>query len=209
MSEELGPLAGLDVDGGNLGLDFANTINSRVEPRTDYLRAYDGLVAWAQRVAVLDSETRHALLGRAATDPDGAARALHRAHALRDAIYRTFSAIAAGAAPPPAFVERILRAYGRAVGRGSLEGGQSSLRWSVGSTLAGVLDPVAYAAGGLLLATERPKIKECPGCGWLFVDQSRNGTRRWCDMRTCGSREKMRRYYYKSRPPTREPDRGQ
>jgi predicted RNA-binding Zn ribbon-like protein len=206
MPEEPRPLAGLDVDGGNLGLDFANTINSRVEPMTDYIHAYDGLVAWAERVDILEAPANRALREQAAADPAGMEHALRQAHRLRDAIYWTFSAIAAGEAPPARLVGRILRAYGRAVGRGSLEGrpGNTTLRWPVGSTLAGVLDPVAYAAGGLLLATDHPPIKECPGCGWLFLDRSRNGSRRWCDMRTCGTRDKMRRYYYRSRHSARD-----
>jgi predicted RNA-binding Zn ribbon-like protein len=206
--EEPRPLAGLEVDGGNLGLDFANTINSRLEPTTDYLRAYDGLIAWAVRVGLLEIEAGRALFDRARTDPRGMDRSLHRAHGLRNAIYRTFSAIAAGEPPASANVQGILRAYGRAAARGSTDGdpGQAPLRWPVGSTLEGVLDPVAYAAGSLLLAADRPTVKECPGCGWLFVDRSRNGNRRWCDMRTCGSRDKMRRYYYRSRVATREQD---
>lgn len=202
MSDELGRLASLEVDGGNLGLDFANTINSRLNPTTDYIRAYPGLVAWGERVGVLASETRRALLADAATDPTGTERALDQAHRLRDAIFRAFSAIAASQPPPSADVRRLLRAYGHAVARASVDGepGRTTLGWSIGSRLAGVLDPVAYAAGGLLLATDRPTVKECPGCGWLFLDQSRNGNRRWCDMRTCGSRDKMRRYYRSRRP---------
>jgi predicted RNA-binding Zn ribbon-like protein len=203
MSDELGLLASLEVDGGNLGLDFANTINSRVKPTMDYIGAYPGLVAWAERVDVLGSETRRALLAHAATDPIGTERALNEAHGLRDAIFRAFSAIAAGEPPPITDVTRILKAYGHAVARASVLGdpGRTPLGWTVGSRLAGVLDPVAHAAGGLLLAPDRPTVKECPGCGWLFVDRSRNGNRRWCDMRTCGSRDKMRRYYRLRRSP--------
>jgi predicted RNA-binding Zn ribbon-like protein len=205
MSDDLGRLARLEIDGGNLGLDFANTINSRVKPTTDYIDTYAGLVAWAERVAVLESRTRRELVAHAARDPAGAERTLSHAHGLRDAIFRAFSAIGAGEPPPSADVRRILSAYGRAVARATVEGhpGQASLTWPVGSRLAGVVDPVAYAAGGLLLATDRTTVKECPGCGWLFVDRSRNGNRRWCDMRTCGSRDKMRRYY-RSRRSSRE-----
>jgi predicted RNA-binding Zn ribbon-like protein len=76
----------------------------------------------------------------------------------------------------------------------------SALRWSWTEPRADVLHPIAYAAGHLLLAADHPPVKECPGCGWLFLDRSSNGSRRWCDMRTCGTRDKMRRFYRSRRP---------
>lgn len=199
------PLAGLDLVGGNLGLDFANSLNSRSELTTDYVASYDGLLAWAERADILQPATRQSLLKQAATERRGSEVALRKAHALRDAIFMTFSAIAARQPPSPRDVQRVLRAYGRAVTRGSFNGVTESanLTWNVGATLSGVLDPIAFAAGELLLAVDRPTVKECPGCGWLFLDLSRNRSRRWCDMRTCGSRDKMRRYYRsRRRPPT-------
>ena len=57
-------------------------------------------------------------------------------------------------------------------------------------------DAVALSAGRLLLtAADMRRLKECPGCGWLFIDHTRAGNRRWCSMDTCGSRAKMRSYY--------------
>jgi predicted RNA-binding Zn ribbon-like protein len=140
----------------------------------------------------------------AARDQTGADRTLSAAHGLREAIYATFSAMAAGAPPPPSATRRVLRAYGRAVARGSLADRPDGprLQWSLASGPTAVLDRIAFAAGELLLARDRPPIKECPGCGWLFVDRSRNGSRRWCDMQVCGSRDKMRRYHRSQRSGT-------
>jgi predicted RNA-binding Zn ribbon-like protein len=197
MSERVRTLAGLDLVGGNVGLDFANTINSRTAPEHDYIDTYEDLVAWAERVEILTADAVQALVERATIDRRAAERVLFQSHRLRDAVYRTFSAIATAEPPLATDLRWILRAFGDAVARGSLaiEPGGAKLRWSVGSTLFGVLDPIAYAAGDLLLASNRPPVKECPGCGWLFIDRSRNGRRRWCDMQTCGSRDKMRRFY--------------
>src|ERR671930_579256 len=61
-----------------------------------------------------------------------------------------------------------------------------------------VLAPVVWSAAELLTSGPLERVRECPGddtCGWLFLDTSRNGSRRWCDMRTCGNRAKARRYY--------------
>jgi predicted RNA-binding Zn ribbon-like protein len=189
-------LAALDFVGGNLSLDFANSINSRVAPVHDYL-AFDGVVAWAERAGLVTHEQARTIEQRVAGDRLAAAGALRSAHDLREAIYATFSAIAASSPPPSSAARRVLRAYGRAVTRGTLEHGSDGprLEWSVASDPAAVLDPIAFAAGELLLANDRPLIKKCPGCGWLFLDGSRNRSRRWCDMQVCGSRDKMRRYY--------------
>jgi predicted RNA-binding Zn ribbon-like protein len=192
MPEPTRTIANLDLVAGNAALDFANTINSRTAPQHDYLGSFGDVVSWADRVGVAPPRVR-----RVSDDPDAAGRALRQAQSLREAIYRSFSAIAAGEAPPPADVRRVLRAYGIAVGRASIGVGKvnAGLRWPIATRPSRVLDPIAYAAGELLLASDPPPVKECPGCGWLFLDRSRNGSRRWCDMQTCGSRDKMRRYY--------------
>lgn len=201
-------LAELDFVGGNLSLDFANSINSRIAPVHDYL-VFDGLLAWAERAGAVSREDARTIEERAVSDRTAAEDALLSAHELREAIYATFSAIAASSPPPASAARRVLHAYGRAVTRGTLEQGSDGprLRWSVASVPAGVLDPIAFAAGELLLAHDRRPIKECPSCGWLFLDESRNGSRRWCDMQVCGSRDKMRRYHESRRSmPARQPD---
>ena len=196
MPESTRTLAGLDLIGGSHALDLSNTINSRIAPEHDYLATYGDLVAWAERATAISGATARILSARGRNDRPAAERALRHAHGLRDAVYRTFSAIAAGERVALSDLRRVLRAYGAAVSRGSLRQRRAGmeLEWPAASR-ATVLDPIAYAAGALLLSTDRPPIKECPGCGWLFLDHSRNGSRRWCDMRTCGSRDKMRRYY--------------
>jgi predicted RNA-binding Zn ribbon-like protein len=195
MPEPARRLAELNLVGGNLSLDFANSINSRIAPVHDYL-ASDGLLAWAEQ-AGMSSEGAQPIEEGAARDRSGADRALSVAHGLREAIYATFSAIAAGAPPPVSAARRVLRAYGQAAAHGALADGPDGprLNWSLTSNPGAVLHPIAFAAGELLLARDRPPIKACPGCGWLFLDRSRNGSRRWCDMQVCGSRDKMRRYH--------------
>jgi predicted RNA-binding Zn ribbon-like protein len=198
MPKRTRTLAGLDLVGGNAALDFANTINSRTAPEHDYLTTYADVVAWAELAGVLPGEAGRALRKRASRARSGEDRTFRRALLMRESIYRTFSAIAAGQPPTTPEVRKLLGAYSQAVARGSLEqkpGGGSALRWTWRPGRDDVLDPIAYAAGHLLLVADHPPVKECPGCGWLFLDRSNNGRRRWCDMQTCGSRDKMRRFY--------------
>jgi predicted RNA-binding Zn ribbon-like protein len=202
MPEPARRLSELDLVGGNLSLDFANSINSRIAPVHDYL-ASDGLLPWAEQAGIVSREGSQAIEA-VALDRSAADRTRRVAHSLREAIYATFSAIAAGAPPPRSAARRVLRAYGQAVRRGSLADRPDGLglQWSLASGPTAVLDRIAFAAGELLLEPDRLPVKECPGCGWLFLDRSRNGSRRWCDMQVCGSRDKMRRYHRSQRSGT-------
>jgi len=160
------------------------------------------VVAWAEHAGVLPGQAGRALRKRASGDRSAEGRSFRRALLVRESIYQTFSAIAAAKPAPVLEIRRLLDAYGHAVARGSLEqkpGGGSALHWPWSPPRADVLDPIAYAAGHLLLVVDHPPVKECPGCGWLFLDRSSNGSRRWCDMQTCGSRDKMRRFYHSRR----------
>jgi predicted RNA-binding Zn ribbon-like protein len=62
---------------------------------------------------------------------------------------------------------------------------------------------VALSAAELLTSPQLPRVKACPlpegGCGWLFLDETKNGTRRWCSMAHCGARAKNRRFAAKAR----------
>jgi predicted RNA-binding Zn ribbon-like protein len=87
--------------------------------------------------------------------------------------------------------------YGESISRGQLikTGTHYQTTWKIDAALDAVLWPVIHSAGELLLSEELVHVKECPGCGWLFLDTSKNQSRRWCSMDTCGARDKMRRYH--------------
>jgi predicted RNA-binding Zn ribbon-like protein len=93
-------------------------------------------------------------------------------------------------------METFIAAYGEAISNGQLLKKESHYTntWKVDETFDAVLWPIIDSAGELLLSEELGKVKECPGCGWLFLDTSKNQSRRWCSMNTCGARDKMRRY---------------
>jgi predicted RNA-binding Zn ribbon-like protein len=135
-------------------------------------------------------------LGGAAADDDPAARAsLAAATTLREAIYRAFAAIAHDAAPPPADLATLQRAYGQAMRHASLVRSHGGFAWSWDGE--GALDrvwwPIAQSAVELLTGGPLERVKQCAGrsgCGFLFFDTSRNRVRRWCSMDECGWQEK-------------------
>jgi predicted RNA-binding Zn ribbon-like protein len=191
----------LEILGTALCLDFANTVNSRREPEHDYLGSYAELAAWAQQVGLLTPAEGRAARALAHTDAAAARKAWQRAQNLRELIFLTFSRLAHGEQPKKENLGKLMDEYAQALAAAELQPQADGYQpaWKQGAQAAALLWPIAHSAGQLLLSDELGKVKECPNCGWLFVDRSKNQSRRWCNMNTCGARDKMRRYLRRRR----------
>ena len=195
-------VATLRLIGGHPALDLANTVVARSERGgPDRLASYGALLDWALRVGLLDAAETERLRAAAATDPDGAARALSRAKTLREAIHALFSALAAGRDPPAEPLAALGETAARAQGRRRLvrrPGGGFAWTWDTGGDLDAVTLRAALAAAELLTGGEAQvrRVKECPGrhCGWLFLDTSRGGRRLWCSEEDCGTPMRVARH---------------
>lgn len=184
-----------------LCLDFANTANWHASAQpVEELTSYADLVGWAVRVGLLSAGEGERLLGAAAQQPADAHAALAQAVALREAIYRIFSAVAAGRTPEPADLTLLNNWFANGLGRLQVTQSAGSFGWQwqeAAAAFEGMLWPVAHSAAELLISAELDRVKECPderGCGWLFFDTSRNRSRRWCSMDSCGNLAKVRRH---------------
>jgi predicted RNA-binding Zn ribbon-like protein len=191
-------IARMRLVGGSLALDFVNTRGGRPTPSAEdeVLHDYDGLVAWGRHVGMLTEAEARRLLRRARREPDEAQRAYQRAVYLRGYLYELFRAVAAGRPPPRRCTAALRGDEAEALGRAQLVRGDGGFRWSWArdDDLARPLRPVVHAAVALLTAGPLQRVKRCDGCGWLFIDESRNRSRRWCAMEDCGTAEKVRRY---------------
>ena len=201
MSEFVRTLETLELVGGALCLDFANTVNSRVDPEHDYLMQYSDLVGWANKVGILSPAQTSQLQKRAKQNLEDAEEALQSARTLRELLYRFFSNSTKGSESNKKDMETFVNLYGKAISRGQLlkEDNHYRTTWNATETFDALLWPIAHSAGELLLSEKLRHVKECPGCGWLFLDTSKNQSRRWCSMNTCGARDKMRRYHKRQR----------
>jgi predicted RNA-binding Zn ribbon-like protein len=186
----------LPIVAAHPALDFANTVDDPLgEKRFDHIAGYPALLAWSVRAGTLPESAADALHRAAQDAPRRAAAVVHRAAALRDALNDTFGALAAGDDPGPGWAG--LRPFvAEALGHAALTGPPPVLRWHL-ADLEVPLWPVAEAAYRLLTGAETARLKQCSGCPWLFVDRSKNGSRRWCAMDDCGRHEKIRRYVTK------------
>lgn len=179
-------------------MDFANTVDGEADgrPGFDYLKDYEHLVAWSRRVGVVPEGQARLLLDLAKGRTEKACDVHGRAIGLREVVQEVFRAVAEGEDPPRAGMEALRSYEVEALGRGKLvpAGGRFDWGWADKGDLAGMLWPVAHAATGLLTSDRLGRVKRCAACWWLFVDGSKNKSRRWCTMEDCGTAEKMRRY---------------
>lgn len=197
----------LPIVGGHLALDFANTVDDPLGPaRHDHAATYPDLIRWASRVELLGPQQVDRLLGAADRDPRAERAALHRAHQLRLVLNELFGVVADQGSDITAQWQRLRPFVTTAVASAGLapageadhdRGDAIRLQrwaWPQGEELDTVLHPIAMAAAELLVGPDLPRLKRCNRCPWLFLDKSRNHSRRWCDMDDCGKAQKIERY---------------
>jgi len=187
--------------GGHPVLDFLNTVGSHrlLTPRED-LQTPEDLVSWGLQSGWLHPERAQGMLVEIQLRPGDARAALTRVRHFREGLYRVFLALCEDTQPAPEALETVERELRRAWSeRRLVRGSNGAMRWSSpeSSRLDSVVPPLALAAAELLTGRSRPRLCEATaldGCGWLFLDTSRNGTRRWCEMKSCGNKYKARRH---------------
>jgi predicted RNA-binding Zn ribbon-like protein len=212
---------------GNLCLDFINTLDNRPsgEPK-ELIENYYGLARFAEDTAVLTPEQLHHLSERVHLTPDEADEAVRRARDLREALHEIFSALMnRQTAPQPAMEKlnanlhdaalhsRLIQPKAvqlKAVQPKALESEmlpEGRLVWRFDdppSSFNAILWPISRAAADLLASNDVALVRTCssPACQWFFLDTSKNHRRRWCDMKVCGNRAKVRKFYARKRQAT-------
>lgn len=148
----------------------------------------------------MDQAACNALAALARRYPRAAVLSLVRAVRLREALHGIFTATIAGSPPPATAMGKFNKSLGEAMAAAAVLPTATGFAWDWSDLSSASLDsplwPIARSAADLLTGPRLDRVKECPGlhCGWLFLDRTRNGRRRWCEMEVCGSRAKMRRY---------------
>ena len=187
--------------GGSLCLDFVNTVGGRIASsgKRDYadrivgekLVHFGDLMTWGQMAGVLGP-------AEAPVAPRHAGPLLARAIAFREALYRIAKCLLEGWAPPEADLRLVNREIVTAEShrRLTFSDARLSRTWDDAAAPERVLWSVAESATVLLASPDAASLRQCPGeeCGWIFLDTSRNHARRWCQMRICGNRAKVRRF---------------
>ena len=188
----------LPLIAGVPALDFANTASGRGGPRhREHLCEPAHVIAWAAHAGVLDDDAAAACRALLEGGEPEMRALLRQALSLREAVHRSAAAVAALDRPDRSDLDTIADIHAATLRTARLDmNGQAFWRWAQPSSAA-VLGPIAFSAVELLMQGDRTRIKQCPGddCGWVFLDTSKNRSRRWCEMQVCGNRAKARRHY--------------
>ncbi len=189
--------------GGHLALDMCNTVAGRGAdgvPLGEKLRSYGDLLEWGKMDGLVTAQESSRLRALAAEDPGSAARVLDESIRIREALFRLFAAVAHHEPVPPDPLATFNEALADTAGRRRISAHGTRLEWRWASpdvpALGEPLWPLVQSAADLLMSVDPRRLKVCAGegCGFLFLDQSRNRSRRWCDMADCGNRAKARRH---------------
>ena len=202
MVETESYLYSLNSKTGWLCLEFANTVEWRATDHPeDHINNYDELVSWARQVRVITEPESQDLLRKATRHPETSRATYKRAISLREAIYRIFSAVVADKQPEIDDLDSFNASLSDAFVHLRIANIEKRFTWEWATDVHAIdhmLWPVVRSAGSLLTSKEFDRLGECAddlGCRSLFYDISRNKSRRWCDMKSCGNRNKARQFY--------------
>jgi predicted RNA-binding Zn ribbon-like protein len=198
-----------DMSAGALCLNFSNTVGSHAsEQPNERLNDYGDLVIWARQAGLLSERKAQELRREASSRANEAKEILQRGRSLREAIYRMFSSAVAGKEVEKWTLEALNASLPDALAQLEITKREKSFGWNWKQqerALDSMLWPVVHSAAELLISENLGRVRECASetCGWLFLDKSKNQSRRWCDMKSCGNAAKARRFYYQHKK-TRE-----
>lgn len=194
-----------EITGGDLSLDFTNTVAGRpTDHPKELLPAPSDLVSWAQQVGILSKKQREDLQKEAVSRPRAAERVLRQAKELRECLFLAFRNLEDGKHVPANLMQTWNRFIAQAMSHYALREAPGGITLQVQDepfSLETILWPVVMASVQLATGPNVLKVRHCssPTCDWLFLDVSKRGNRRWCDMRVCGNRAKARRFYQRKK----------
>lgn len=197
------PRARVPFAAGRLWLDFVNTDEAPRHAQPDALASFDGFLAWLEGAGLIDPLRRAALQRRALEQPASATSSLHEARRIRGALRPLAErGLHASERITQSAVLEINRVLGRSTGvrriaHDARDGSFHRTFVPSGDAFAALVIPVVESAADALVTGELARVRRCAGeppCPRVFLDTSRGGRRRWCDMKSCGNRAKATRH---------------
>jgi predicted RNA-binding Zn ribbon-like protein len=190
--------------GGNLSLDFLNTVYDRHQESLEgYLNNYLDLITWTHIAGAISDVQKERLLQICREKQRKAHQIYKDAIQLREGMYELVVSMIDRDEVSPVDIQLINQWLSKAFSNLQLTrlDNHFVLDWKKENFgLESVLWPILRSFTDLVTSEDRDRIKQCSNCGWLFVDNSKNRSRRWCSMEVCGNRVKVRRYARKTRP---------
>ena len=197
-----------DFVGGALCIDFANTYSIEDDGTVfDVFKTFPQFIKWAELAQIITVNEAEKFFLRSQEEPAAISQLLVEIKTLRQILHSIFFAIADGVNPPQEAVAELNSKIAMVYSKLQLEPRERRYDWTWADwseELAAPIWPIVRSAAELLNSTELIRTRQCSNetCSWLFVDKSKNHSRRWCDMEVCGNRAKAKKHYRKTRVTT-------
>ena len=196
-------IATLSLDGGCLCFNFINTVHSRMQkPAYEYINSYAELLQWAKKAGALPREQLASLEKLSFHGAAQAEALLNYFRETREIMYHFFSAVAAQRDPGREICLLFNQSVKEAMQHLQFNASHFpvALEWrAAGSDSREPVWAALKSARDILQSEDQQRIKECEACGWLFLDQTKNNRKRWCNPAVCGSADKAKRYYQRKK----------
>ena len=205
---DTGAVAAFEPLKERLCLDFINTADEHLsEPVNELLTSYDRLVEWSVFSNAISEEQGETLLSLARQHPDKAAEALSFAITVRETLFRVLASAAADRQPEVVDMRAFNEILAKAMSHLHMTPALSNFSWTCAldeNDLETMIWPAVWSAAELMTSRDLHFLRECAAeeCEWLFLDTSKNHSRRWCSMKECGNRSKARTHYLRARNTT-------
>ena len=200
-----------DLTANCLCLDFANTVDKRSSAQPeDKLSGFEALVAFGQQTGIFSRAEARELREPGKTSPEEAARVFRQAVELRELVFRILSAVVSGREVPEEDAKALNGALYELNSSMVVMPVRGQLEWRTvekNGRAARLIGKIVRSVVEVLTSEDIERVRKCAAdtCWWLFLDRSRSHNRRWCEMRTCGSRQKAKAYY-RRKVASRRPD---
>jgi len=191
--------------GGALCLDFCNSGQSARGPSgAEWIASFPDLIDWLEAAQALAAGQAARLRRAGAASPRAAAQVWGRAIKFREALFRVLNAKAEGGAVAREDLADIEAEHARAGSFARLSWAGEGYRWSLDPSAAALdaaMQPLVESAVSVLTSAKLERLRRCGNstCYWLFIDETRNHSRRWCEMASCGNIVKVRRHRERAR----------
>ena len=186
-----------------LSLDFVNTVAWRGSTQEESLHTVADLLKWFVSAGIIVGPGAPGLQKFFEAKPTLGAAIFTDAIAIRETLYRLLRSLAVGSSPGARDLDHFNAVLSEAPSRTLLDQVKASLGWriEVNATAASLLTPVLWSAADILVGAPSVRLRQCANerCLWLFLDDSKNGSRRWCSMQSCGNRAKAHRHYLRQK----------
>ncbi|MEN3375802.1 MAG: hypothetical protein V7604_1157 [Hyphomicrobiales bacterium] len=188
----------LDLVGDALALDLTNTSSGRGTPgHQEHLRDFDTVMQWVAHARILTPGDCAYVRATAASRPKLAQAFFQRLLEIRELIWMIATALAERRPVAEKLRASLTAAHAESLRHAEIKMRDGVFIWSWNprhDIQAAILGPITLSALTLLMEKDLSRTKRCAGqeCGWLFFDTTKNKRRRWCEMRVCGNRAKVR-----------------